>query len=74
MVYLHSFEPAPPVRYRTMNTLRPLGVTLTPKPGSARSHYTVSASGAGSASMTLFDNFVRGIARWFVASCYLDLT
>ena len=26
MVYLRSFEPAPPVRYKTMNTLRPFGV------------------------------------------------
>jgi hypothetical protein len=28
-----KLDPAPPVRYRTMNTLRPLGVIFTPKPG-----------------------------------------
>jgi hypothetical protein len=33
IVYLRSFESAPPIRYRTMNTLRPFGVILTPKPG-----------------------------------------
>jgi hypothetical protein len=33
MVYLRNFDPAPPARYKTMNTLRPFGVTLTPKPG-----------------------------------------
>jgi hypothetical protein len=30
---LRKREPAPAVRYRTTNTLRPVGVTLTPKPG-----------------------------------------
>jgi hypothetical protein len=34
-----------------MNTLRPFGVTLIPKPGSA----------VGSASMALFVNLVRGM-------------
>jgi hypothetical protein len=28
-----SHEDPPPVRYRTMKTFLPLGVTLTPKPG-----------------------------------------
>jgi hypothetical protein len=33
MVYFRRYDPAPPVRYRTMNTLRPVGVIFTPKPG-----------------------------------------
>jgi hypothetical protein len=44
-----------------MNTLRPFGVTLIPKPGSAASQYTVSEGGVGSVSMALFVNLVRGM-------------
>src|SRR5580658_4184427 len=35
MVYFRSREPAPARRYITRKTLRPLGVTFTPKPGGA---------------------------------------
>jgi hypothetical protein len=36
MVYLRSFDPAPPVRYSTMETLRPLGVTFNLHLGESR--------------------------------------
>src|SRR5437879_6401170 len=61
MVYFRSLEPAPPVRYRTTNTLRPLGVTFTPKPGNAASQYTTSDLGIGSASMALLVSLMRGM-------------
>src|SRR5262249_38134371 len=44
-----------------MKTLRPFGVTLTPKPGQPLSQYTVSLSGVGSASMLLLVMRICGI-------------
>jgi hypothetical protein len=61
-VYLRSREPAPAKRYITMNTLRPFGVTFTPKPGTPASQYTVSFDGTGKSSMTDFVSRKRGIA------------
>jgi hypothetical protein len=43
------------------NTLRPLGVTLTPKPGEAASQYKTSDLGIGSASMALLVSLMRGM-------------
>jgi hypothetical protein len=45
-----------------MKTLRPLGVTLTPKPGRPASQYTVSLDGTGKSSMTDLVSRKRGIA------------
>src|SRR5262245_55347886 len=46
-----------------MNTLRPFGVTLTPKPGQPASQQTTSDFGVGSASMALLVSRMRGMGR-----------
>src|SRR5262245_59162434 len=62
MVYLRNLDPAPPVRYKTMNTLRPFGVILMPKPGQPASQYTMSDFEVGSASIALLVSRMRGMA------------
>src|SRR5215216_3240887 len=45
-----------------MKTLRPFGVTFTPKPGTPKSQWTTADRGVGNASIALFVNLMRGIA------------
>src|SRR5215217_7662577 len=45
-----------------MKTLRPFGVTFTPKPARPRSQYTRSVAGVGNASMAPLVNLISGIA------------
>src|SRR5262245_55555077 len=44
-----------------MNTLRPFGVTLRPKPGCPASQYTMSDFGVGSVSIALLLSRMRGM-------------
>src|SRR5262245_4074152 len=44
-----------------MNTLRPFGVTLRPKPGCPASQYTMSDFGVGSVSIALLVSRMRGM-------------